>query len=239
MAKDQGYEELRELGNMFVAQPESRELAAALRHAHENGAGPDELLAILREHSSALGGGGEAVLEQIPEALRMALPAEAQEAVRTVVDASYGLALAQGEESGDAPALLESLIEQCGVVVHEREVDGEVVKIVQSTIFPFINPEKQIARLIETCYQVYPPEVFARPRNALRDSEWFRRHTEGATCREIALSDERSGVSPEARVNPDEYGDEIARGEARVVKAIERFRERWTKKSESVSDDSD
>ena len=237
MDDSQSYEELQELGDIFVAQPESKAARDAMEEVFEQGGDVHAMLAASREHLAAMGVDAESFLSTLPPELLASASPEQVDALKLFYEASFAGAIAQADESGEAPALLEQVVEMSGIVVHEQEIDGETVKVVQATIFPFINPEKQIARLIETCYQVYPPEAFSRPKNALRDSQWFRRSTEGETCREIALTDERSGLAPEAAADPAEYKTEVATAENTVYKAVERFKERWTQKLTPVSGD--
>ena len=232
------YEELKELGNAFVAQPQSRDALAAMKKARAEGASKEEMLAISREHLTALGMDGKWLLEQLPEEMRDPMTPQDQADVVAFFDGSIANMLMKADGTGETPALLGDIVEMGGIVVDKMEIMGQTVEVVRATIFPFINPEKQIARLIETCYRVYPQEAFARPKNGLRDSKWYRRHLEGETYRQIALSDPRSGITPEAIVNPGEYRDEIERGTRLVAKAVQRFHKRWTQKPDPVSPDS-
>lgn len=233
------YEELRELGNVFMSQGLPKEVLAELKTAHESGASLEELVELSRKRLSATGDDGATFLEAIPEEVRGMIPPEQLEAVEKIVDLSYLKTLADADSGEHAPAMFQQLVDTFGIRVQEEEVDGVPVKFVMAIIYPFINPEAQIARLIETCYQVYPPELFKRSRNSERDSMWYRRNREGESYREIALSDTRSGITPEAQANPDEYADEVETAESRVAKAVQRFHSGWTKKLGMVSTDSE
>lgn len=232
------FEELREIGAVFASRPESMAARKAMKAAYQRGAGVDEMLAIMREQLGDTAPTVDDLLSAMPEAMRNAITPEAGQALHTAFELSMAQALATYEETGEAPALGADAIEQFSIHVDYQEIDGVQVPFIQAVIYPFIDPEAQIARLLKTCYETFPPEAFARPRNGVRDAEWFSRYRQGETCRQIALTDERSGIAPEAMVTPDEYPEEVLRAESRVKKAVARFRDRWTKKLGFVSPDS-
>jgi len=86
----------------------------------------------------------------------------------------------------------------------------------------------------QMCDRTFARTIGNHP-EAVRDSSWFRRHQAGERWTEIALSDRRSGIAPEAVVNPKEYPDEVRKAADVVRHAAHRYQQRWTEVADSLS----
>jgi len=125
-----------------------------------------------------------------------------------------------------------------GAVKVERvSKDGMEFPVVHAYVTPVGDPVQKAEEFLSTCYRTFGPETFARHGQGARDAEWFARTLNGETCEQIALSDPRSGLQPECRVTPDDYPEDVRKATGKVIKACQRFRERWTRFADSMSTD--
>jgi hypothetical protein len=190
-------------------------------------------VAISKVALAEAGLGADAVLDGMPEEYRRALSPEDAESLRQMVDLYMTASLLTDLQTG-APLPVMSLARGF-VKVAETEVEGTSYPVVHAMATPLDDPDLIIAEFAETCYRTFPGPVFARYVENVRDAEWWRRHKSGEPYRHIAMDDSRSGLAPEAKLEPKEYADEVRRATDRVRRAVKRFSARWTRKADALS----
>lgn len=224
---------LGDIGQVIAASPEWQTVKDAMVEAFNLHGDPKRVMeagiAKLRE----VGLDGETMLGSIPPQYRKLMSDDDLADAAAALDA-YMIGSAANDIVTGSPLPLPSMAGG-QVSVEQIDHDGIVMPVVHAYVTPMGDPEDIAARFVAACYQNFDPETFAKREMGGRDAEWWRRHRQGETYRQIALSDERSGIPPEARAYPQHYKPEVTRGTDRVRRAVIRFHKRWTQKVDSVS----
>lgn len=225
------------MAQMIASTAEWQSVKDAMVEAYNAGGDQQQIVDAGLSRLREVGLGGESVLASIPPKHRQMMSDEDAANVVAALDQYMIASVAQDIVTG-SPLPIAAFAGD-NVSVEHVDHDGVSMAVVHAYATSMGNPEDTAARFIATCYQNFEPETFAHRPNGGRDAEWWRRHRQGEGYREIALADERSGVTPEARVDPKTYADEVRRGTDRVRRAVIRFAKRWTQKIDSVSKESE
>lgn len=228
-----GGAQLEELAQIIASTPEWAEVKKAMQQSWDCDRDGEKLVAVGRSKLSEVNLGGASMLAEVPSQYAELFTPEVRDAVETMLDLYMLRSAAHEIEHGSPLPAIPLAGGHVGVETIEE--DGVSLSVVHAYVTPFGDPEEIAARFLQQCYQVMPAESFAKRPEAPRDSEWWRRHQLGESFREIAVSDQRSGLAPEARANPKDYVDEVNRATDKVRRAVRRFRQRWTQKVDSMS----
>ena len=222
-----------ELAQIMASGPEWQQAKEELRPQLRPDMSQDEVVAAGIAALANAGIGSEAIIAGIPDSYRAQLSPEVQEQMGRAFDLYMTASLVKDLIDGTPLPVMS--IARGMVRVEAHEVDGAVFNVVHAMATPLDDPELMIAEFAEACYRTFPGPVFGRFIENVRDAEWWRKHKEGEPYRGIALDDPRSGLAPEAKLEPQEYADEVRRATDRVRRAVKRFSARWTAKADALS----
>lgn len=228
--------QLEEWGRLLAQTPEWRQVKDKMVRSWQNHRDVPRLIADGRAALAEVGFDGYAMLGEMPEPYASMMTDEQREQAANVLEMYMLASVAHEVENGEPLPVLP--LAGGHVSVEVSTVGDLSVPTVHVFATPLGDPEALAEQFLVKCYQTFP-EAFGQPAAGPRDAEWFARQATGETCRQIALSDPSAGLAPEVLVSPDEYPDEVDRAEAKVIKAVQRYRKRWTKFVESLSTESD
>lgn len=224
--------QLEEVARMLTSLPQWQSVKSALQEEYDRSRDQARVMAAGIARLREVGLGGETFLDGIPpEYARLLAPeqrAKLCEALEQYMLASAMHDIINGEPLPIIP------IAGGDVRVETHVSDGIEQRVVTAYATVLGDPLRIAAEFVEKCRHVFP-ESFATYPNGQRDAEWWSRHRREDQYRDIALSDPRSGLSPEAVARPDEYPDEVNRATDLVRRAVRRFEKRWTDKVDTMS----
>lgn len=160
----------------------------------------------------------------------LALNDDARRAVRRYF--TYQLAASVVAETEGAKRPLLPMMAG-GVQVTFQEVEGLKVPTVIAVASP-LTPGSTVRDFEAACDRVFGSMVSDNP-DAVRNAEWYRRHEAGERWVDIALSDRRSGISPEAMANPKDYPEDKRRAADVVRRGAQRYEKKWTEVVDRLS----
>jgi hypothetical protein len=162
------------------------------------------------------------------------LPDDARAAFRQYF-ALHMLAAVVADLEGQEFPMLPMLTGGVQTVIHKEDEFELPVVIAIATPLTSGTITEDFQRVCDRTFAHYLGEH----ENALRDAEWFRRYqalgAKRGSYREIALSDPRSGILPEAMAEPENYPEEVRKAAHTVGRAVRRYRDKWTQVLDSVS----
>lgn len=225
--------QMQELAQLLSATDEWQHVRQVMVDAYERTGDQNAVIDAARAALTDTDFGGRAVVAAIPEPYRSAMSQSDIDKAIQGID-GYMIASIATEVLSGQPLPVMPLAGN-DVRVEWVEQEGLRFPIIHAFVTPLGDPVATAERFLDLCFRTFDAETFAKRTAGARDAEWWTRHNRGDGYRDIALSDERSGLALEARADPNEYADEIVRATDTVRRAVKRFNKRWTQKVESLS----